>query len=120
MIGMAWRTTALVSAYSWPSWRSNRCRFVVPGDEIRTELDFHRVLARQLEFGEYYGWNLAALRDRLLLDVPRPVELIWERSAASKRYLGADLFESICETLREAEAQDRRFGWEDRFVLVLR
>jgi ribonuclease inhibitor len=93
---------------------------VVPGDEIRTEIDFHRVLARQLEFGEYYGWNLAALRDRLLLDVPRPVELIWERSAVSKQQLGSNLFESICEILREAEDQDQRFGWEDRFVFVLR
>src|SRR5436305_7834263 len=101
------RPTGSRLPYSSPSERA-RMQVVVSGDEIRTEMDFHRALARRLEFGDCYGWNLAALRDRLLLDVPRPVELIWERSAASERQLGSDLFESICGILREAEDQDRR------------
>ena len=52
-------------------WHMAEIRIV--GAEVRTELDVHRSLERQLEFGEYYGRNVAALRDRLLTDVPRPV-----------------------------------------------
>ncbi len=94
-------------------------RVIVPGEEVRTEQDFHRILAHQLEFGEHYGWNLAALRDRLLNDVPRPIDLVWRNSEASRKLLGSNLFERICAILNEAEVQDREFGWEDRFVLTL-
>jgi ribonuclease inhibitor len=92
----------------------------VPGAKIHTERDFHHVLAKQLEFGEYYGWNLAALRDRLLTDVPRPVKLIWHDAGVSRQQLGAAEFDAICKILADAEDQDQRFGWEDRFTYELR
>jgi ribonuclease inhibitor len=49
---------------------------VIDGREVRTEADLHRILERPLELGEYYGRNLAALRDRLLTDVPRLERLV--------------------------------------------
>jgi ribonuclease inhibitor len=88
----------------------------VLGVKIHTERDFHHVLARQHEFGEYYGWNLAALRDRLLTGVPRPVKLIWHDAGISRQQLGAAEFDAICRILADAEDQDRRCGWEDRFT----
>lgn len=89
----------------------------VPGDDVRTEADLHRILARRLDFGPYYGRNLAALRDRLEKDVPRPVELVWERSAVSREQLGAELFDRISAILRDVAAQDAEFGWADRFTV---
>lgn len=42
---------------------------VIDGSQIVQEADLHRTLAAQLEFGDYYGRNLAALCDRLLASV---------------------------------------------------
>lgn len=95
-------------------------RVVIPGDEVRTEQHFHAVLVRQLEFGDSYGWNLAALRDRLLTDVPRPIHLIWEDSDASRRALGEESFQSIIDVLQAVDDQDRGFGWDDRFEFTLK
>lgn len=91
----------------------------IDGAEIYMEEDLHRSLEAQLEFGEYYGRNLAALRDRLLADVPRPVRLVWEHSDVSRARLGDDLFEKIREVLEEVAEQDVEFGWEDRFEYLL-
>lgn len=91
----------------------------INGAEIYTEADLHRSLEAQLEFGEYYGRNLAALRDRLLTDVPRPVRLVWEHSDISRAHLGDDLFARIREVLEEVVEQDAEFGWEDRFEYLL-
>ncbi|WP_408896857.1 barstar family protein [Nocardioides sp. R1-1] len=87
----------------------------INGAEIYTEADLHRSLEVQLEFGEYYGRNLAALRDRLLADVPRPVRLVWEHSDISRARLGDDLFDKVRAVLEEVVEQDVEFGWEDRF-----
>jgi ribonuclease inhibitor len=69
--------------YAWPV-----AEVLIDGAEVRTELDVHRTLERQLEFGEYYGRNVAALRDGLLSDVPRPVRIIWLNSRISRARLG--------------------------------
>jgi len=92
-------------------------RVTVPGDDVRTEADLHRILAQQLEFGDHYGRNLAALRDRLEKDVPRPVDLVWTRSAVSREQLGGELFDRIATILRNVAAQDAEFGWADRFTV---
>lgn len=65
------------------------------------------------------GANLAALRDRLLVDVPRPLRLIWRRSDVSRERLGDVLFARITAILDEVERQDVEFGWSDRFEYVL-
>lgn len=88
---------------------------IIEGDGVTTERDVHAAFVRQLEFGEFYGYNLAALRDRLSTDVPRPVEVVWKNSAASRQNLGPPLFDDVVAVLREVEAQDRDFGWEEVF-----
>jgi ribonuclease inhibitor len=88
---------------------------IIEGSQVSSELDLHRTLERQLEFGDYYGRNLAALRDRLLADVPRPVSLMWRDSELSRSQLGDELFSRIWAILEEVAEQDRSFGWEDRF-----
>ncbi|MEU4292800.1 barstar family protein [Kribbella sp. NPDC026596] len=91
----------------------------IVGAEVRTELDVHRSLERQLEFGEYYGRNVAALRDRLLTDVPRPVRIVWLDSRISRSRLGEEVFDKIVGVFAEAAAQDLAFGWNERFEFEL-
>ena len=74
---------------------------IINGDRVSTERDLHDAFARQLEFGDFYGYNLAALRDRLSTDVPRPVEVVWKNSAASRQNLGPRLFDDVVAVLRE-------------------
>jgi ribonuclease inhibitor len=89
------------------------------GAEVQTELDMHRTLERQLEFGEYYGRNLAALRDRLLTDVPQPVRIVWLDSRISRSRLGEEVFSKIVGVFAEAADQDLAFGWSERFEFEL-
>ncbi|WP_460629785.1 barstar family protein [Intrasporangium mesophilum] len=93
---------------------------VIDGDVVQSEADVHRALERQLEFGEFYGRNLAALRDGLLADVPRPVCIVWLSSGRSRERLGDSLFSSIVGVFEEAAQQDLDFGWADRFEFELR
>lgn len=90
----------------------------IDGAAVHSEGDVHRQLAAQLEFGEQYGWNIAALRDRLLRDVPRPVEVVWDDHGLSRDRLGP-AFDRFEQVLVEAEQQDAAFGWKDRFTFRL-
>jgi ribonuclease inhibitor len=92
----------------------------IDGREVLTEAHLHRLLRGALDFGPYYGSNLDALWDRLTLDVPRPVRLIWTHWQVSKRNLGAKRFGKICDLLRAVEAEDQERGYEERFEFELR
>jgi len=91
----------------------------IDGRQIKEEADFHRILAKELDLGPYYGRNLDALWDRLSTDVERPVTLIWHHSAESKANLG-DVFDKIVRVLARTQQQDESFGWDDRFRFELR
>ncbi|WP_395744742.1 barstar family protein [Prosthecobacter sp.] len=92
----------------------------IEGKKISTEGELHTSLANLLDFGPYYGRNLAALRDRLLTDVERPITLIWDDSAISKRFMGSTLFGKITAIFNEAVKQDLDFKMDERFVYELR
>jgi ribonuclease inhibitor len=92
----------------------------IDGREVRTEADLHRLLDRALDFGPYYGSNLAALWDRLSTDIPRPVRVVWTHWHVSKRNLGAEKFREICSLLRDVQAEDQDHGYEERFEFELR
>lgn len=91
------------------------CISILNGKEFSDENDLHRVLERELDFGPHYGRNLAALRDRILTDVPRPVLLVWGNSEESRNRMGSGLFERVVNIFEEAVEQDLRFGWSERF-----
>ncbi|GAA1633358.1 barstar family protein [Nonomuraea maheshkhaliensis] len=95
-------------------------RLIVDGRQISSEADLHRLLAAPLDFGPYYGNNLAALWDRLSTDVERPVELIWTHWEESKAHLGSDLFDKICQLLNRVQEQDAASSLRDRFTFELR
>ncbi len=87
------------------------------GAQIRSEADLHRMLSQSLEFGPYYGNNLAALWDRLTTDVARPIEVVWENVIASRKSLGVELFGKIQRLLLEVQASDEKLGYENRFTV---
>jgi ribonuclease inhibitor len=71
------------------------------GNQLSSEKDFHEVLSKELGFPTYYGNNLAALRDVLLSDDGRPIEIEWRHSGASKKKMGKDFsrIKSVLEDL---------------------
>ncbi|WP_189250000.1 barstar family protein [Streptosporangium pseudovulgare] len=95
-------------------------RVVVDGRQVRSEADFHRILAGPLDFGPYYGHNLAALWDRLSTDVERPVELVWTHWEESRANLGTEVFDKICRILTCVQEQDAEWNWRERFTFELR
>jgi ribonuclease inhibitor len=92
----------------------------IDGREVRAEGDLHLLLDRALNFGPYYGSNLDALWDRLSRDVPRPVRVVWTHWRVSKRNLGAQKFEKICNLLHAVEAKDQELSHDERFEFELR
>ncbi|MGE1005742.1 barstar family protein [Ralstonia pseudosolanacearum] len=88
------------------------------GDNIKSEADFHRQLAKSLGVEEFYGFNCDALWDLLSASVERPLNLTWENSAESREKMG-EAFERIVAILERVKQQDEEFGWVDRFTYVL-
>ena len=92
----------------------------IDGTTIGTEIQFHDLLSKLLNFGPHYGRNLAALRDRLLSDVERPIKLVWEHSAVSKNQVGGATFDKIIAIFDEAAQQDVDLKFADKFEYELR
>jgi ribonuclease inhibitor len=93
---------------------------VIDGRSIFAEEDLHKILAQQLDFGPFYGNNLAALEDRLTTDIERPFQIIWESSDVSRRQLGNLLFDKIVSIFKFVEEQDVSFGLKEKFSYSLR
>lgn len=89
------------------------------GGLIVSERDFHSQLAKALGVERYYGHNLDALWDLLSVNVERPVNLVWLDSSISKVHLG-ETFEKIVSVLERVRLQDEHYGWEDKFIYVLK
>ncbi|TYZ55773.1 barnase inhibitor [Ralstonia solanacearum] len=85
------------------------------GDLIKSEVDFHRKLAKSLGVERGYGFNCDALWDLLSASVDRPLNLIWKNSAMSGAEMG-DSFEMIVAIFERVRRQDEEFGWVDRFT----
>jgi ribonuclease inhibitor len=95
-------------------------KLVIDGRKIGNERAFHAALDEGLDFGPHYGWNLAALRDRLSTDVERPIHLIWEHASASCDYLGAAVFGEFCALLASVAEEDIEIDYPEKFEFTLR
>jgi ribonuclease inhibitor len=91
----------------------------IQGEQIKSELDFHRQFAIAFEL-DFYGNNLAALWDSLTGDVERPVLLVWLNSDQSRENMGSISFDRIVQILNKVQAQDLADGWDERFEVQLR
>ena len=90
----------------------------INGKEIRTEDDFHRLLADALNLSVHYGKNLHALSDVLSVDIERPITLVWRDSQVSKMYMD-DAFDRIVGVLKRIEAQDLQWRLTEVFSVKL-
>ncbi|MFJ7629256.1 barstar family protein [Streptomyces sp. NPDC097595] len=93
-------------------------RVEINGAEMRSQADLHRVLAGALDFGPYYGANLAALWDRLTVDVERPVEIIWRHASASRALMGEEQFIKVRDLLEAVAEQDLVYEWAERLTIT--
>lgn len=93
---------------------------VIDGNAIRSERDLHDFLHAELRFGDFYGYNPAALWDRLTADVERPIQIIWENSAQSRLVLGDATFKSYVKLFTDVAAQDAECALEERFEFMCR
>ncbi|CAM3415573.1 barstar family protein [Isoptericola cucumis] len=92
---------------------------ILDGTGIRSELDLHQALERQLDFGPYYGRNLAALRDRLSNDIERPIHIFWRNAEESRSSLGDELYAKIIRLFARIAEEDASYGWDERFEFSL-
>jgi ribonuclease inhibitor len=91
----------------------------IQGEQIESELDFHRQFAIAFEL-DFYGNNLDALWDSLTGDVERPVLLVWLNSDQSRENMGSVSFDRIVQILNKVQAEDLADGWDERFEVQLR
>ncbi len=66
--------------------------------------DLYDQLQKQLALPPQFGRNLDALWDVLSTDIEGPFEIVWKKSADSKKVMGAD-FERVMRILRELEQE---------------
>ncbi|MET3651789.1 barstar family protein [Dyella japonica] len=90
----------------------------IDGAFIRSEADFHAVLAEELGLPSHYGRNLDAMWDVLSTDVERPVVLVWKNSRLSSDALGGK-FAQIVGILERVKAQDAAWNLPERFDYFL-
>jgi ribonuclease inhibitor len=90
----------------------------IDGNQITTEMDFHKQISKALDFSSYYGENLDALWDVLSSDIERPLKLNWKNSEISRKAMPLE-YKRIIDLLRKVVDQDIKFGWEDRFEIEL-
>lgn len=91
---------------------------VINGSAIHSERDLHDFLKAQLQLGDFYGCNSAALWDRLTTDVERPVHIVWEDSESSRIALGDATFSKYVKLFNDVADQDAEYGWDDRFLFT--
>lgn len=87
------------------------------GTRIGSVSDFHAEMAAALSLGSYYRPNLAALWDILSTDIERPIQLVWRESNESRIAMGKQDFDPIRDLLLRVQAQDEKFGWDERFTV---
>lgn len=92
---------------------------LLDGNAILAEMDLHQALDLALDFGPHYGWNRAALWDRLSRDVERPLRIIWRHSAVSAEALGIGVFAELCLLIAAVAESDNAEGSKDRLEFVL-
>jgi ribonuclease inhibitor len=83
-----------------------RCN--LSGKAIRSVEEFYDAIARGLHFPDYFGRNFDALWDVLTTDIEGPVELVWEDSADSRKFMGKD-FEKVSALLQEVAKERKDF-----------
>jgi ribonuclease inhibitor len=89
---------------------------VLEGMQIGSESDLHRMLSEKLDFGPYYGHNLAALWDRLTTDVERPIHLTWKNAAYSQKSINKHQFKKIIQIFIDVQHQDEELGRTEKFT----
>jgi ribonuclease inhibitor len=92
---------------------------ILDGNEVETVHDLHRILAATLDFGPYYGGNIAALWDRLSTDIERPLHIVWKDSNRSRAVIGDADFELIVSIFERTRIQDETLNLADRFTYSL-
>ncbi|AUI88103.1 barnase inhibitor [Vibrio azureus] len=90
----------------------------INGNDIKTEIDFHKHIAQALNFPYYYGSNLDALWDVLSTDMERPTTLVWKNAMLSQDAMGEE-FIRIHDLLNKVVAQDIEWGLDERFELII-
>ena len=80
-------------------------KIIIKGKEINNIKEVHELLASELDFGPYYGYNLDALWDMLTTDVEGSVIIQWNDSDISEKKFGKDFY-NIIDLFKRVEKND--------------
>ena len=91
---------------------------IIDGLKIKSEDDFHHIIAKEMSLPDWYGKNLDALWDVLTGMAIRPLKITWINSKQSEKILGR--YKEIINLLKEVENQDKSTGMKEIFELELK
>lgn len=93
---------------------------LIDGGKVETLRDVHAMLKDDLDFGQFYGFNLNALYDRLSRDIERPLVITIRNGHELIKKIGQPAID-ILLLLREIEIDDLRMSQieSERLKLVL-
>lgn len=78
------------------------------GKTIKTKQDLHKILAKDLHFPKFYGNNLDALFDTLVVDVSGETIIKLKFIDIMKKRLGTEYVDTLIETLSEAADENAK------------
>ena len=85
-------------------------KVVLSPENVKTMADAHRVLARELSFPDWYGYNLDALHD-CLTDIFEDVTVVIDDPEALEKNLG-ECFSRLTEVLTVSSGENRHLFFE--------
>ena len=86
-------------------------KVVLTPEEIKTMADAHRVLARELSFPDWYGFNLDALHD-CLTDISEETVILLDNPKGLAENLG-ECFPRLTEVLTVSAKENRHLSFSD-------
>jgi len=86
-------------------------KVIIDGKHIKSEEDFHSVLARELDFPDFYGQNLDALWDCMTGFVSMPLHLTWANYSVSEKKM-SDSLKAIIELFNNLVKEKVGFSYE--------
>lgn len=90
---------------------------VIDGKNHLSIEDVHKLLAKEMDFGTFYGENFSALWDLLTTEVERPLKVKLLNAKLLKESLG-EKYDRLVTVFEKVERYDKEMGLNEKFIFT--
>ena len=93
-------------------------QIVIDGKKFSLIEDIHCFLAKEMDFGPFYGKNFSALWDFLSTEVERPIEIKLINSKMLEKKLSEN-YHRLVYVFEKMEKYDEEMGFKEKFIFTI-